>query len=66
MFREFPSVPREVSKCPCYDLCSGEFSVFHKKSCQCSGDYPLAQDKFLRVFIVIWDVDRVWYQRFVL
>ena len=27
-----PSVPREVSKCPCYDLCSEEFSVFQKKS----------------------------------
>ena len=40
MFRGFPSVPREVSKCPCYDLCSWKFSVLQKKSCQCSGDSP--------------------------
>jgi hypothetical protein len=53
MFRGFPSVPREVSKGPCYDLCSGEFPVFQKKSYQCSGDSPVFQEKFLRAHVII-------------
>jgi len=53
MFRGFPSVPRGVSKGPCYDLCSGEFPVFQKKSYQCSGDSPLFKEKFQRVHVMI-------------
>ena len=53
VFRGFPSVPREVFKGPCYDLCSGEFPVFQKKAYQCSGDSPVFQGKFLRVHVMI-------------